>query len=553
MNPFLSLIKVQFKNTFGLTALKHKYLRRKRLLWQPVLFLLLMGFALLPFEAGLIAFYNQMYALLKVTGQEASMLTLAVLGGQTLVLMFGIFYLMSAFYFSGDLKQLLSLPLRPQDIVGAKLAVVLVNECLILVPFIAPALIIYGIRSEAAWWYWPFLLIVFITLPVIPLAISSLLIIPLMRFTAVTKNRDLFRIVGSILGVLVFVFIQLNFSQSGRMPGGQQLEQWLSAGKHLSQAAASAFPHVNWAVGALSLTSPAWALVNLLLFVAVSLVVLLPVLLLAGKWFFRGVTGGGEVRGSGRKARVLPGTVFKSRTPFAAILWREIRLFWRTPVFVLNGLLNYIFIPVFFFMSLQDKPLADLPTDNPQIKLIISLVAVGLIILNNSFSAVASTAVSREGKMFWISKHLPVPAREQVTAKLLYAMFFSLLGAFLIELILYLSLKLPAANLLLIAFLSIVGSFTTAELGLIIDLLRPNLDWTDPQRAMKGFNGLLALLIGMLMLGILGLFVGALVYFGLPPSLVYLLFAAVLVLVGLALYLFLIRLAEKRYRQIFIP
>lgn len=547
MNPFFALTKTQFNQTFGLSVLKQKYSKRISQVWKPVGFLLLMGLALMPFEIGLIGFFNQFYTLLETTNQEPVLLTMAVLGGQLMVLLFGLFYLLSTFYFSGDLKLLLPLPLRPRDIIGAKMAVVLASEYLTLLPFIAPIFIVYGIRCEAAWWYWPFALAVFLLLPVIPLAISLILIIPLMRFTALVKNRDLFRILGSLAGVAIFVIFQLTVNRSGPGADGQQLQQWLSSEKVLSGIGGTVFLPVNWAVAALSLPAPLGAMAKLLAFAAVSLVPLVPVLPMAGKWFFRGVTGGYEVRSSGRRSRVITDAAFKSHSPVPAFLLRELKVFFRTPVFVLNGLIGYIIIPVILFISLQSNTMEETLPDNFQIRLIIALVAAGVIILNNSLSSIASTAISREGKMFWISKHLPLSAREQVTAKLMHSMIFPIIGAILIALIPYFFFKLTAAYFFLIVVLGVLGSLPAAEIGLIIDLIRPNLDWTDPQRAIKGFNGLLGFLAGVLIFGALALAGVVLIHYGVQLTLVCLFFSVAFLVLGLFLYWILARLAEKRY------
>jgi ABC-2 type transport system permease protein len=550
MNTLLSLIKVQFNHTFGLSALKQKYFRNKSLLWKPVVFLLAMGFALLPFEIGLVGFFNQFYSLLKMTGQEAVILTMLVLGGQLVVLLFGLFYLMSAFYFSADLKQLLPLPLRPRDIIGAKLTVVLACEYLTLLPLIVPVLILYGVLSAAHGWYWPFALAVFLVLPVIPLAVSSILIIPLMRFTALTKNRDLFRVVASLLGVTLFLLIRFTVNPSGQGPGGQQLQQWVTAGKALTGAVGAVFLPVNWAAAALSSPSPAGALLNLLLFAAVSLLLLFLALLLAGKWFFRGITGGSEIRSAGRYTGAIPAAAFRSRSPIAAAFWREVKVFFRTPVFVLNGLINYIMIPVLLFLSLRGGNFGEMPSEHLQMMVIINLVAAGVIVLNNMLSPVAATAISREGKMFWISKQLPMSPREQVTAKLLHAMVFPGIGAILISMLVIVFFKLPVTDLFIISVLGVAGSLPGAEMGLIIDLMRPNLDWTEPQRAIKGFNGFLAFLAGLPLLGIFSLAAVFLLRSGLRHALVYLFLTGALLLLGLALYTALSRLAEKRYPQI---
>lgn len=550
MSPFLSLLKIQFKMTFSFAEFKSKYLLKKRRLWQPVLFAALMGLAIFPFEAGLIAFFNQFFTLLNATGQEAALITLTVLTGQLIVLMFGLFYLMSAFYFSGDLKQLLPLPLCPRDIIGAKLAVVIVSDYLTLLPLVAPAFIVFGIRGAATWWYWPFALTVFLLLPVLPLAVSSFLIIPLMRFTALLRNRDLFRVVGSLLAVMIFMLIQFTINRSGQGMDEQQMQQLLSSGKTLSATVGAVFPPAQWATAAMVLHSFPAALKNLLMFAVASVVFLFPAMFMAGKWFFVGVTGGSEVRRSHGRSKAARAGAFRCRSPFAAALWREIKLFLRTPVFILNGLFGYIIVPVLILMGLQNEAMGEVLTGDPKTRLIIILIVAGVIILNNALSPVAATSVSREGRTFWISKHLPMTARAQVAAKLCLAMLISAAGALLISLVIYIAFKLPAADLFLMFALGVAGSLPFAEIGLIVDLFRPNLDWTDPQRAIKGFNGFLAFLVSLPVFGVVGLAGAAMIYYGLRHSLVYLFLTAAFLLLGLLLYLVIIRLAEKRYFEL---
>jgi len=547
MSPFLSLAKTQINNTFSLSVWKKKYFQKKTRLWKPVAFILLMGFALLPFETGLIGFFNLFYTLMERVGLEASILTLLIGGGQLIVLFFGLFYLMSAFYFSGDLKLLLPLPLRSYEIIGAKLTAVLAGECLTLLPLVAPVFVLYGIRSGADWWYWPLALFIYILLPVIPLAFSSVLIIPLMRFTARAKNRDLFRIAGTMAGIAVFVLIQF-VNRSGQ-EAGTQMQQLLPVGKNLSGTVASVFPPVNWATAALAAPSPGDAAINLLLFAAASCALLAPALLLAGKWFFRGVTAGYEVKSAKGSSGATAAPAYKHRGPVRAFFLREAKLFFRTPVFILNGLINYLMVPLFLFFSLHNN-IAELGTENARVKLIIILIATGIIILNNALSPVAATAVSREGKTLWISKHLPLPARQQVTAKLFLALLFPVIGAGLFALLFKVLFNLTVTELLMIFVLGAAGSLPMAELGLIIDLLRPNLNWTDPQRAIKGFNGLLAFLAGIPVLGIAGATGALLVYLGLQYFPICLILTGLFILLGLALYRVLVNLAEKRYPQL---
>jgi ABC-2 type transport system permease protein len=52
--------------------------------------------------------------------------------------------------------------------------------------------------------------------------------------------------------------------------------------------------------------------------------------------------------------------------------------------------------------------------NNPDYAMYVALIGLGLILFTGGMNLVASTAVSREGKNFWISKMIPVSAERQV-------------------------------------------------------------------------------------------------------------------------------------------
>ena len=71
-----------------------------------------------------------------------------------LVLVFGLTYVISVFYFSRDLSLLVPLPLLPRDILGAKYFVVLILDLLTVAPFFLPALWVFGVNRGAGLLYW---------------------------------------------------------------------------------------------------------------------------------------------------------------------------------------------------------------------------------------------------------------------------------------------------------------------------------------------------------------------------------------------------------------
>lgn len=106
-------------------------------------------------------------------GQEGVVLSWGIAIDSTIVFVFGIFYVISTFYFSSDVEMLLPLPLKPGQIMGAKFLVVTVYEYLTIAVFFLPVWITYGIYMGCGPLFYLYGLIVYLLMPVTPLAAAS--------------------------------------------------------------------------------------------------------------------------------------------------------------------------------------------------------------------------------------------------------------------------------------------------------------------------------------------------------------------------------------------
>jgi len=118
----------------------------------------------------------------------------------------------------------------------------------------------------------------------------------------------------------------------------------------------------------------------------------------------------------------------------------------------------------------------------------------GVLLLMGCFSMMSSTSISREGTLFPLSQLIPVPAKEQVKAKLLAHMllFYGPYAVYAISCLVFFNISFQHLIWMLpLGFLVILSS---ACLGLAIDYHRPVLDWKLPQQAIKqNMNGLMAM------------------------------------------------------------
>jgi len=209
---FLSLIKTQLKVQFNLSALRYKIAVDKRTLWQTLFAVLIMLFLLFLFFGFFSTAFNVVIKAGFMVGQPQLVLVVALLSAQLLGLVTGIFTLMSTFYYSKDLPMLIVMPFKPWQIIAVKLLVTQLTLYILLVPLLVAGIGLYAHYVQVGSMYWIVASIVTLMSPLLPLSIAALILVILMRFVNLTKNRTIFTVLGSLVGAAIGIGIQV-FSQ----------------------------------------------------------------------------------------------------------------------------------------------------------------------------------------------------------------------------------------------------------------------------------------------------------------------------------------------------
>ena len=571
MSKLATVVKAGLRSNFGLATLKYRLFTEKKDRWLvPLVGVALLG--VVPMFYGLVLLVHNVYLVLRPMGQERALLSFGILAGQLLVLLFGIYYVIAAFYFARDLDLLIPLPLRPGEVMASKFAVVVINEYLTVSAVVLPIVITLGVVSRAGAGYWVNAALVYLALPVIPLALVSLAVVALMRVINVSRKKDALILVGSLVLIGASVAVQVGLGRSagghGQGAGGMQataesLAAFFTSPNSLLNRVGAFFPPAIWATRAIAGGFSREGLAHLALFLGVSIGLFAAMVALAEKLFYRGVIGLGETTGKKRRLSrdEMSRRVSSGRRAFAAVFGREWKIMNRTPIFLLNGVLVSVLLPALFvLMASVDTGggggqggdtmslLKMLMESNP---LIVILGAALFMTICGSINGTASSTFSREGAQFWISQVIPVAPREQAVAKFAHSYLVATLGVVTSAVVAGVFLHVKAAHLAVGAGLALVAGVLLTAVGMIIDLARPLLDWTNPQKAIKqNLNVLLALLADA---GILTAFffgVKALIKAQLAPNAVL-----AIVFVGLAAlsavgYVALLRFADKRYPEI---
>jgi ABC-2 type transport system permease protein len=502
---------------FAISHSRYYYLKKRQRLWEGILIVGSIIMTALVLSFGVYKLACAFYSQAAVINQEALTLTTGILAAQFLMLILGVILVISVFYFSNDLPVLIPLPLRPWEVLASKFAVILSNEYLGLLVFIVPLFVAYGVRADVSMIsYTLSAIIVFLTLPVIPVAIASILAVALMRVVGFTKRKDTVTIIGGFL--LVALIIGIQFYMQTKLParGDEQefMMQLLSQANSLVSVTGRQFPPSIWATWAVSEAGTSRGLLSLGLFLGVSALAFSLFLALGNRFFYHGVQSGFEAPTAkrGTLAKKSGKLQFSERTPLLSLAVTEMKLFSRTPVFVLNGFVGFLMFPIMFVVLLvmgndpQMAGLWDSLVTMPEFHSIGALLVGAYFFMLTAFSGIPFSPFSREGKVnIWFLRSQPVSGRTAAKGKALAAEIMIVAGAIPGLAVLQYIARLPIASLIIGVSLGIASSYALCIWGVLLDMARPMLDWTDQQKAIKSnLNTVIGVFIGMIVLFLMG-------------------------------------------------
>lgn len=505
MEKLISLIKIDLNVSFGLSALKYKFQNKKERIQILILFIALLS--LLPTYIMLIKGLQELYLAYEDIGQKSAFLLNGFIYAQVFVFIFGIIFIMSKYYFSNDLNILVPLPIKARDIIGTKFITSMINEYLTILPIILPFIFIYGIKGREGILYWLSSIFLVLFLPIIPLAIVSIIIMVFMKHTNIRGKKDLLRVIGYILLLVIllaFQFKMQSMAQNSILEGDDFFFNMAKDSNLLVKKFGMFFPWAMWGSLALSKAYSIKGVLNFILFISSSILAFLIMLELSEKLFFKGLIGNMEVSHN-RNKKINVKDYSKVSPGFLAIGLKEIKMLFRTPVYLMNSVMGVILIPIILLMSYyMDGGAFGGRTDGFFQGHIISLLGAAIIIFLAGTVGVGSTTFSREGKNLWIQRVLPIKVRDQIFGRIFAAIIIQIIAIIALSISLYFMVELKIENIFWIAFLGLLGSIVMTEIGMIVDIFRPMLDWDNPQRVIKQ-NLNVAITMGISILYLLGL------------------------------------------------
>ena len=548
MRKYLSLTRVLLKNSMGMMS-DGKSKKALNVFIYGVL-----AVCMIPLGFTLYMMFNTAMAQLQPLQQEGAVLALGFHISSLVTFLFSIFLIPSIFYFSKDSETLLALPLPPQTILSAKFSVCLVYEYAFTLIVCVPLYIAYANNAAIGIPYILLALVIFITLPIYPLVLSSIITMLLMRFVPFFKNRDRFNMIAGILSIILAFGFSFAMNSGTIAEDPNALISMLTQGNNsMISLFSKIFPAIPFAAEAL-ISSDALQLVYYILITCAALAVLV----ILGKWlYFKGAIGFSETKSSRKELSAKDFARVSRHSKVRTYLIKELRLLIRTPVYAINCIGMCVLMPimllVIFITADADVLLQQLPDITPYLDgmlpyAVLAGMASGFLFSN--LNMISSTAISREGTNISFMKYIPMSLKQQLQAKVLSGILMSVISMLLTMVCVYFLLPIFPLTWY---FAAATASLITIVLGnyasLALDILHPKLVWEQEAAAVKqNMSGIVSMLAGMAMT-----VVTCVLLFILPDD--YLLFGTagmviVCIAVDVVFYMRLDSFAQKRFHQL---
>lgn len=484
MTNYLSLAKV-FIRSLSMT----KPSTKQQMIVTKILLALVSLFIILPFVvvSGLFIYtvtnslveYNY-----ETIGLEFMCILLCVF---TFIFSFNV--ILNELYFTGDIENLLPLPLKPREIVGAKIASIFCAESLVQLLVIFFSVIGFFFALGLSFKNFLLGILGMITLPMIPIIYCSIISLLIMSFTRFIKNKETIRKVGLVFVLAVLMLFVYFLGALQNFDLELYIEGFVNGDQTFLHVMRGIFPHINLFIDILVTGS----IRSLLLYILVNIGFIVVLLGLADVCYFKGVVGLSSKDTASKKSSSNILNNIKVENPTNSYFKKEIFTLFRTSSYFLNCILINFIWPIFVYvickLKFPDLTLSKLKnlvtsTDNNTL-IIIFMFVIGVSILLPALNSIASSSFSREGKNFYFMKYIPMDYSSQVYVKLLVSFIIAFIGVNVFSLIFYLVIGLKVSTAFIFLIISFLAILFICSLGIIIDSINPKLVWDDELNALR--------------------------------------------------------------------
>lgn len=504
MNRFLSLSKVMMKSSLNSLNSLQGFKRQKTDSTLKKFGAYLLIGVLIVYLAGLVYFPSKyiIESMVKM-GQPSLVITLVNSFTPMAVIFFSIASIPGIFYFSKDIESYIPLPFKAWEITAAKFVTAYLQTLVSISVLIVPIFFNYFTIVKPDFLFIITAIVTTLILPIIPLAISLLIVAVLMRFVPFLKNKNLYVYLSTAI-ILIPTFI-LSFSLSSINENMDIAKVFYDSLVAMDDSIFKTFSLFLPTSKMMTLAMVENKVLLLILAIGISLIIALAVIILIQPLYFESVIGLNEESSKKRRLRLNEMDEHTQVKSFKkSFMIYDLKTILRTPIFAMNYFSALIIIPIaglipLFVGDLSFKVIFSslgifkdkiheffyvLPLIEQWELLALVGLAIGVLIAN--FESSSFTAISREGISMKQFLSFPIKFSDIAHAKAQLSIIFSLIYCSIFLLFGIIIARPRIDSLLIFTYTLILGIIISTYLAIAVDTSFPKLAWDTEQQAVKG-------------------------------------------------------------------
>ena len=490
MKKIISLTKVLIKEFFENLAIFDK---EKKKLNKKSMFFWLIAIVFL----GITYISYQIIKFLVDCGQPEIFLNLYFFVLVVLLLFQTILVCANIFFFSKDIEKVLHMPIKPVELLLAKLNTLL---CMLYISegiFALVPLTLYGLLTHSYFVFFIWEIIVLALFPILLATVVSTLMLLIMKFARFIKNKDIFQLIITVILVILVCVLETKALQGlfSIETNEQAIEQFSSFSQKAEQVG-KYFLIINPSVSILCNPVNIKSIISMIQLLIYN-VIGGGIFILIGKITYLKELLRNLVSYHNKKKKLIKvekETKYHSKK--RSYIVKELKMLLREPIFFMQCIFPVVIILItsiivivallpMIMRVMQDesisKAIQNLSFDAEAVCDILIVLQVLF-----SISNISLTAISREGKNATFMKYIPVELYKQFIYKNVPQIILNLLVSLVVlGMIWYL---IPSINILYLFIILIIAtliSLINSYLMLVVDLRRPNLDWDTEYSVVK--------------------------------------------------------------------
>ena len=507
MEKVIKLTKIFLKNSFSNMDARMgiSTKSKSKILIYGILFL---------YFAGLIIFlgYNLLDGLIAIH-QET------IFVGMILFMIFGLAIIQTIFssinilYFTKDSEYLLPLPLKTYQIVLARTNVMLIAEYLIifLVGFIP--LIMYGILTGAGIIYYSTMIFAVVLIPILPVLLISIIVMFIMSFARLTKNRNRFQLFVTLLVFAIIIALSISTSGMKQDLTNEEMAQMVVQANGMVELVKGYVPTIDYLMEALTTNSLFIAIVEVLKTLGITIIGFILYMLIAQKIYLKGLVGNLFGGGTSSSNKEINQKEYRNSKLYKSYVGKEFKNMARNPVFLLQCLIPAVLIPIIMVVVVYAglnsdgmglEQITQMVQQMPTNTFFIACIILGVIQFFTMFIYISITAISRDGENAVFMKYIPVPLYKQYIYKIIPNIIMNIVTIIVTLGMAEYLLRLPVITLIALFIVATIMGILQSIAMIIVDLKRPKLNWDSEYAVAKqNLNLVFPMLLAMFNIAIM--------------------------------------------------